>query len=119
VRRSRNGYALMLVLVTVALALSFYSLAHRQVAAALRAETLSVSLEHRDEGGLHALAQAITLLETGDPPSTPYVCKTTITTTSGPREYAVTYTNVTGTEWTVDIVPMPVSPDPPAMPDVF
>ena len=62
----RRGYAMVLVLVFIALLLSIYSVAYRDVAAALRIETVRTLRQQRDEGeALQAVAvmQQATVVE--------------------------------------------------------
>ena len=68
---------------------------------------------------MHAVARGMSLLETGLPPTSPYECAVTITTSTGDRDFTVTFTLETGTTWEVEAVPGVVFPAPPTMPAVF
>jgi hypothetical protein len=98
----RRGYALMLVLVFNVFFLMLLGVASRQMASMLRIEAVAAA-EHRcDEGSTAALAMALRLLESGLP-SDNYQCWTRITTSEGPRDFTVTFTQVGGdpTHWSV------------------
>ena len=94
----RRGYAMVLVLVFIALLLTFYSVAYRQIAAALRVDKARMIQRQFDEGALRALARGLALLETGEPlPSPPavddfYECGTTIETSGGQQHFTVKFT---------------------------
>jgi hypothetical protein len=109
----------MLVLVFVMLFLALLGVAYRNTAAALRTEAVVAQQTQRDEGSIHALARAVKLLETGLPPASPYVCGVTITTSTGPRAYTVTFTNTSSTNWTIQVVPTAEGENPAAMPSSF
>jgi hypothetical protein len=115
----RPGYALMLTLVFVVLFLALLGVAYRQMAAALRTESVRSQQVERDEGSVHALARGLTLLETGLPPSTPYVCGVTIQTSTGPRSFTVTFVSEGGTNWSVRSTPTLPGENPPPMPSTF
>ena len=117
----RNGYAMVLVLVFLALVLSFYSLSQRQMAAMLRMETVRMLQRERDEGCIQALGRGLDLLETGSPPASPYVCGVTIETSTGPRPFTVTFAqeglDAEGKpRWSVRVVPTGPSEPPQPMP---
>jgi len=109
----------MLVTVSVVLLLLLFSLAYRYTTAALRIETVRSLQQQRDEGTVHAIARGLALLETGLPPSSPYVCEVTIITAAGPSPYKVTFTSESGSNWSVQAVPTPLGEDPDPMPDSF
>jgi hypothetical protein len=115
----RDGYALALVLVFMVLLLSLSSLAYRQVAVALRVESVRSVQVVRDEGSLHALARALALLQTGLPPSNPYVCGVTIDTSSGPRAFTITMSSEDDTNWSINSTPTQDNENPDPMPATF
>ena len=80
---ARNGYAMLLVLVSMLLLHSIIAVAFRHTSAAVRTETARTLRAERDEGSLVALGRGLALLETGDPPAHPYVCAVTVITSSG------------------------------------
>lgn len=105
----RRGYAMVLVLVFVALVLTFYGVCHRHIGATLRIEGTRTFRKRLDEGSLRALARGLALLETGDPPApapeNPYVCQTTIQTSTGQHDFTVTFTRVVAGKWSVSAEP--------------
>ena len=115
---------MVLVLVFLALVLSFYSVSQRQIAAVLRTETVRTLQKQRDEGCMQALGRGLDLLETGFPPTSPYVCGVTIDTSMGPRSFTVTWTEE-GTDaegkpkWSVRAVPTGPLETPQPMPPRF
>jgi hypothetical protein len=115
----RDGFAMLLVVVFLALVLSVYSLSHRHLATVLRVETARVAQQERDEGSLRALAAAVALLETGLPPEDPYVCGVVIDTSAGERSFTITYLSDGADEWQVTAVPTGPYEDPQPMPDSF
>lgn len=102
---NRPGFALMLVLVFIVLFLGLLGIALRQTAAALRIETIRTLQIQRDEGSVHAVARGIALLESGLPPSNPYVCTVEILTSRGVRPFTVTFASEVEGNWTVNSVP--------------
>jgi hypothetical protein len=120
-RSSRRGYAMMLVLLFIALVLSFFSLSYRHLAAALRVETTRALIQERDEGSTYALAAGLALLETGLPPSNPYACDTTIETPTGLRGFTVTFTRQEGESeiWSVQARPTGPFEEHDPMPETF
>jgi len=114
----------VLVLVFLALMLSFYSVSQRQIAALLRTETVRTLQKERDEGCIQALGRGLDLLETGFPPTSPYVCGVTIETGAGPRSFTVTFgkegTDAEGKpKWSVRAVPTGPLESPQPMPARF
>lgn len=119
--KPRRGYAMVLALVFIALMLSIYSVAYRDVAAALRMETARTLRRQRDEGSMVALARGLALLETGLPPADPYVCAVTIDTSTGSRSFTVTFASEgeTGDAWSVHAAPTDPLESPEPMPVGF
>ena len=125
-RAPRRGYAMVMVLVFMALLLSIYGVAYREVAATLRIETARVLLRQRDEGSLPALARGLALLETGPLPQDPYVCSVSIDTPTGPPHWSrvtcwftVTFASEMGTNnWSVHVAPTELQENP-LMPATF
>ncbi len=118
-RKSRSGFALMLVLVFIVLFLAMLGVACRQTAAALRIETIRTLQIQRDEGTLHALAKGLALLETGVPPADPYLCGVDITTSIGVRSFTVTFTVEGEGLWSVRSKPTEEGEYPVPMPAMF
>ena len=118
-RRARRGYAMMLVLVFMVLFLSMLGVAYRHVGAALRIETVHAAQTSRDEGSIQAIARALTLLETGLPPGSPYTCGVTLSTSAGACAITVTFTQESPTNWSVHAAPTKSGESPPPMPSTF
>ncbi len=115
----RRGYAMVMALVFIALLLSIYSVAYRQVGAALRIETARTLLRQRDEGSVQALARGLALLETGLPPQNPYACAVTIDTSTGERSFTVTFSSEAANNWSVHAAPTQPPENPEPMPASF
>ena len=111
----RSGFAMMLVLVFIVLFLGFLGVALRQTAAALRIESVRIMQIHRDEGSVHAVARGLALLETGLPPSDPYVCGVDISTSAGMRSFTLTFASEGEGQWSVKSVATPVGDTPQAI----
>jgi hypothetical protein len=87
----------MLVMLEMALIAALWGIAHRQLVGTMRflttmnqqGQTQINSSQNAD--AYKPLAQALSLLETGDPPSNPFVCNATILTSSGPAYFLVTF----------------------------
>lgn len=118
-RPPRDGYAMVLVMVFIALLLTFYGVAYRHVAAAVRAETIRVGQRQRDQGCIHAVARGLTLLETGLPPSNPYVCGTTIGAPPDDCPFTVKFESEVEGVWSVRAYPTEWPDAPQAMPSTF
>lgn len=117
--KTRDGYAMVLVLVFIALLLSMVGVAFRHLAAATRVETARVIRLDRDEGTIHAAARGLALLQTGLPPTDPYVCAVSIDTSLGPRSFTVTFTGQGGNTWSVGAAETEPLDSPPPMPAAF
>ena len=117
--KTRDGYAMVLVLVFIALLLSMIGVAFRHMAAATRIETARVYRRLRDEGTIHAAARGLALLETGLPPTDPYVCEVSIDTSTGPRSFTVTFTGQGANTWSVGAAETEPPATPPPMPATF
>ena len=118
-RPSRNGYAMVLVMVFIALLLTFYSVAYRHVAAAVRAEKVRTKQAERDQGCIQAVGRGLTLLETGLPPSNPYVCETTIGAPPDARSFTVSFASEMEGVWSVHAAPTEWPDAPEPMPSTF
>jgi hypothetical protein len=115
----RGGYALLIVLAFVLLFVLVLGVAYQQMQSALLVESVLLEEAQRDEGSVAAVARGVTLLETGLPPSDPYVCGVTIQTTTGPRDYVVTFTSNGSGAWTVEAAPEQPGQAPVPMPTAF
>jgi hypothetical protein len=110
---------MVMALLFIALLLSIYSVACRQVGATLRIETARALQQQRDEGSVQALARALALLETGLPPQGPYVCAVTIDTSTGQRSFTVTFASEGGNNWSVHAAATQPAENPDPMPASF
>ncbi len=115
----RAGFAMMLVLVFIVLFLAMLGVTLRATGSALRIESARLRQLQRDEGSIHALAKGVALLETGLPPSDPYVCGVDIDTTSGTQSYTVTFESEGGDNWSVHSALSPAGYSPSPMPVTF
>lgn len=115
-RLPKRGYAMVIVLVFIALLLCFYGVAYRHVGAALRAESVRIVRQARDEGVIHALARGLTLLETGTPPMDPYVCATLIGPPGQETSYTVTFASTDVNVWSIGAASTEWPDTPPPMP---
>jgi hypothetical protein len=110
---------MVLVLVFIALLLSMVGVAFRHMGAATRVETARLCRRQRDEGTIHAAARGLALLETGLPPTDPYVCGVSIDTSTGTRSFTVTFTGQGGSAWSVGAAETGPYDTPPPMPATF
>jgi hypothetical protein len=99
--------------------LALLGLAYSQLAAALRVQTVCALQAQRDQGSIPALARGLALLETGSPPSEPYICAVTINTPTGPCSYTVTFASTGPNNWSVSSAPTVPSDNPVPMPNTF
>jgi hypothetical protein len=123
VLRARGGYALVLTMLFIVLFLCLLGVAWRQTASALRVDSVRAIQAQRDQGEIPAVARALGLMESGSPPSSPYVCGVTINTPSGLRQFTVTFTaeGTGGTRylWSIQAAPTAAGQNPPPMPGTF
>jgi hypothetical protein len=115
----RPGYAMLLVLAFLVMFFSVLSLAYSQLGSLIRAETARAQAVTRDAGCVPALARGLELLETGYPPTNPYVCGVSIDTPSGTRAFTVTFATQGAANWTVQAAPTPDNESPAPMPILF
>jgi hypothetical protein len=115
----RPGYAMLLVLGFVLLMSFTLALAYGQLATLLRTQTARARQVQRDQGSTVAAAAGLALLETGLPPTNPYVCGATIDMPSGPASFTVTFASSAGGTWTVTSEPTPQGNNPSPMPATF
>ncbi|HWE37887.1 MAG TPA: hypothetical protein VG406_15060 [Isosphaeraceae bacterium] len=113
---ARAGYSLTLALVFIVLMLGVIALASRRIGTALRVVTSRSQQLARDEGALQAAASALDLLETGNPPSDPFVCQVVVkgATDGVERTITVTFASEGTGLWAVTAAP--ARPDDPTTP---
>ncbi|HEY1602001.1 MAG TPA: hypothetical protein VGG64_20530 [Pirellulales bacterium] len=115
----RPGYAMLLVLAFLVMFFSVLALAYSQLGSLIRAETARAQTVTRDAGCVPALAQALELLETGYPPTNPFVCGVSINTSSGPQAFTVTFATQDVGNWSVQVAPTADNESPAPMPLLF
>jgi hypothetical protein len=115
----RQGYTLLIVLGFVILFTALLGLAYQQLQSAVLVETVNEQESIRDQGSVQAVAYGLELLETGTPPSDPYVCGVTIQTTAGAKSYVVTFTSNGTSGWIVQAAPQQLGQSPDPMPSAF
>jgi hypothetical protein len=118
-RRHRSGYAMLMVLLFLVLMFSLMALAYGQLGSALRAEGARALQVQRDEGSVPALAKALALLETGFPPANPYICGTSVSTSTGTSSFTLTFTALGNNTWSVQSTPTAPGDSPLPMPNSF
>ena len=109
----------MTVSLFLVLMLAMTGVVHRHLSSVLRIEKARIQAEQRDEALMHALAQAMALIETGLPPSDPYVCSTTIVTSQGSESITVTFAQELNEIWSVHAAPTAPDATPQPMPASF
>lgn len=112
-RGPRRGYAMLSVLLLLAVGLIFATIQQRQIGSTLALEQSRLETEDFQQGAVSVMAQALTLLETGLPPSDPYSCSVTI----GDQKYQVDFDHVDGIKWKINVTP--TTSILPPMPQVF
>lgn len=115
----RDGYAMVMVLATIGILLSVYSVSHQHIVAVLRTESSRVQQQERDAGSVVAAARGIELLETGFPPTSPYACTTSVTTPSGSRDFTVTFSLTGNKAFSIAATPARPFDTSPTMPSSF
>ena len=116
---SRRGYALATVVIFVTVLSASYAVAFHQVAGSLRLQRLRGLQELRDTGSMQALAQSLSLLETGFPPTSVVTGKISVNTAGGAKFYTVTIRHGAGDRYTVTVSPTPTGQSVAALPSIF
>ena len=117
-RSARRGYAMVVVLVFLAVMLSMLAVTQRRLGSVLRVESRFVEAEARGDRK-RAMGKALDVLWTGRPPSDPYVCATVVETSVGPISYTITYDQKGGSHYEVRVEPTAPGDDPPPLPAKF
>jgi hypothetical protein len=110
---------MVIVPMFIVLFLAMLGVVYREVAGALRIESLHSLQVSRDKGSVCALGRGLALLENGLPPTNPYECCATVNTPAGPRTFTVTFASVDGVTWQVSSSPASGGAASPPMPDYF
>ncbi len=104
VRPRRRGFAMVAVVVFVLIFLGLWTVAARQISSMLRVEQARARRIARDAAALpsrKALALALAALESGYPPSNPYVCFVMVDSTEFAVTYAINPATEDPTDWIV------------------
>ena len=117
-RSARRGYAMVVVLVFLALMLAMLAVSQRRLGSVLRVESRFVEAESRGDRA-RAMGRALDVLWTGRPPSDPYICSTIIETSAGPQSYSITFDQKGDSHWEVRVEPTTPGDDPPPLPSKF
>ena len=99
----QSGHALMCTMAFLVIAMFLWMGAFAAVSANVRSAKTIQLQNDRDDGGTRALAWALTLLETGLPPNTPYSCKATLD--SG-QVFVLSFKKTAGSDFTVSVRPV-------------
>jgi len=111
----RRGHVLLGTMTFLVLAMLAWLAAFSAMASNLRTAKLFKVRGDREHGAIRALAWGLALLESGNPPDTPYSCKVNVDTG---RTYVITFSlasppqaTVTVRPATVDDVSLPSAPE--------
>ena len=118
-RRQRRGYALLAVLVFLALSLIFVGVNQRRLDAVLRVDRARLLADDFSQGPVRATGLALALLETGLPPSNPYDCGVSMTTPTGVRCFAVQFSSSAPGSWSIHVAPVADLAALPTLPATF
>jgi hypothetical protein len=110
---------MLAVIVILAVSLVFVSISQRRIGAILRVERAVLEKAEYTEGPVEAMAAALSLLETGFPPSNPYECAATVKNAGGDRTYAVSFKSRRSERWTISVTPVDDPGGLPPMPTTF
>jgi len=117
-RAARRGYAMVVVLVFLAVMLSLLAVSQRRLGSVLRIESHFVDAEARGDRQ-RAMGLALDALWTGPPPSQHYVCATVIETSVGPKSFTITFDSNGGSHWDIRVEPTASGDNPPLLPTSF
>jgi hypothetical protein len=98
---------MVMVVIFIVLFTALLGIVYRELAGAIRIETMHTLEVQRDTGSLVALAQALAALQTGTPSASQYY--TTVATPTSSQNFIVTFIQGAGTIWTVQVSP-PIPP---------
>jgi hypothetical protein len=117
--RRSHAFVLPLVLVFMTTALALCALLRRDTGQAVRfAQVRQVRSENAYWSG-HALAYSLGLLETGTPPTDPFICKLPLTNGQEVRYFRLTFDELTANNWQVDVEPTTLLDTSPLAPVTF
>jgi hypothetical protein len=115
--RVRRGYALTAVLLFVVFAFGAWAVLFHSCGSVLRVEEARALRQTRSQWTAPAMAQALRLLQTGDPPAEDYACKLALAQDGETRYFRLSYEKIAPIRWTVTAAITDaddVSPDAPA-----
>ena len=118
-RTARRGYAMLTVLIFLALMMVMVAINQRHLSSILRVEEQRLASSDFHQGTGRATVMALELLETGTPPSNPYVCSVYIPTSAGTESFTVTFVSNAPNTWDVHVEPSSETIPPPPMPPFF
>ena len=121
-RRGESGSALLAVAVMGLLAMGVFALAWRSTHDAIRVERFTVLVERRAASVQTAVAQGVDLLQTGLPPTDPYLCVATIVQADQTYACTVMFSQAAPTgPWSIESWPATVDEQAtlPALPVSF
>lgn len=114
---SSRGYVLPAVLLFLTIAFGIWAVVFRSCASVLRVEQARSHRATRTQWSMPATAAGLRLLETGNPPASPYDCKLAVTQDSQTKYFHLTYEQVSSTRYTLSVAPTDaddVAPDAPS-----
>ena len=112
-RARRRGHAMAGSMVMLVLAMLLWVALYRQMAGFLRTERICRLRAEHAEGPARAMAWALALLTTGNPPEDVYSCRVTVDDQTGDT-YVIWYKKETGGRY--DITVRPVTSDDSSLP---
>jgi hypothetical protein len=113
----RRGYVLPAALLFVLVAFGAWAVLFRSCATVIRVEQARSLRDTRSVWTAPAMADALRLLQTGDPPSDPYACKLALTQNGEMRYFHLNFEKIGPVRWTVTATKTDaddVAPDAPA-----
>src|SRR5690349_10893495 len=97
---SSCGYVLPAVILFLTIAFGIWAVVFRSCASVLRVEQARSHRATRTQWSMPATAAGLRLLETGNPPTSPYDCKLAVTQDSETRYFHLTFEEVSSTRYT-------------------
>jgi hypothetical protein len=98
----RRGHVLLGTITFLILAMLAWMVAFSSLSSSVRSARLFLLRQDRDHGAVRALAWGLALLETGNPPTSPYSCRATVDTG---RVFVITFTLVPENQATIAVRP--------------
>jgi hypothetical protein len=101
-RSHRSGHVLLGTMTFLILAMLAWLAAFSALSSNVRTARMFLLRQDHDHGAVRALAWGLALLETGDPPGSPYSCRATVDTN---RTYVMTFTLTPPNQASVSVRP--------------